>query len=319
MDLHLRDLRFFETVATMGHLGRAAEAVGRSQPALTKCIQRLEELVGSPLFERAGRGIRLTPVGEVLLARCSLLRSASDELLREVRDFAEGAAGQVTLGSGPIAAEHLVPELCRAVLAQAPRVRIDVVVGPSAELRTQLRQGQLDLLVGLAVDGDPELESHGLVEDVVVVAAARTHPVFRRRHLEQRTLLDYGWALPSAHIPSRQWLDLAFSARGLPTPEVRLESGSIALLPRMVARTDLLTFVSRHTLALERGAALREVALPATTLRRMLGVTHRRTGYLSPAPQRVLGLLRERSEELYGNVAPADTPPPRRRATPSRR
>ena len=299
MDLHLRDLRFFETVADLGHLGRAAQQVGRSQPALTKCIQRLEEVVGSPLFERAGRGIRLTPVGDVLLARCRLLRSASDEALREVRDFAQGSAGQVTLGSGPIAAEHLVPQLCRAVLADAPRVKVDVVVGPSWELRSQLRQGKLDLLVGLALDSDPELVSHPLVEDVVVVAADRHHPLLRRSRLQMQALLDYGWALPSAHIPSRQWLDLAFSARGLPAPDVRLESGSIALLPRMVARTELLTFVSRHTLALERGGALSEVKLQATTLRRSLGVTRRREGYLSPAGQRVLALLRQRGKSLF--------------------
>ncbi|HEX7889672.1 MAG TPA: LysR family transcriptional regulator [Ramlibacter sp.] len=303
MDLHLRDLRFFETVAELGHMGRAAQEVGRSQPALTKCIQRLEEVIGSPLFERAGRGIRLTPVGEVLLARCRLLRAASDEVVREVRDFAQGAAGHVTLGSGPIAAEHLVPELCRAVLAEAPRVKVDVVVGPSFDLRSQLRQGKLDLLVGLAVDSDPELVSHALVEDVVVVAASRSHPVFRRRKLEMANLLDYGWALPSAHIPSRQWLDLAFSARGLPPPDVKLESGSIALLPRMVARTELLTFVSRHTLALERSADLREVKLQATTLRRDLGVTYRKAGYLSPAAERVLKLLRQKGKALFGKPA----------------
>ncbi|MEJ5990323.1 LysR family transcriptional regulator [Ramlibacter sp. PS3R-8] len=304
MDLHLRDLRFFETVAELGHMGRAAKEVGRSQPALTKCIQRLEEVMGSPLFERAGRGIRLTPVGEVLHARCRLLRAASDEVVREVRDFAQGSAGHVTLGSGPIAAEHLIPELCRAILAHAPRVKVDVVVGPSWELRSQLRQGKLDLLVGLAVDSDPELVSHALVEDVVVVAASAKHPVFRRRNVDMATLLEYGWALPSAHIPSRQWLDLAFSARGLPEPDVKLESGSIALLPRMVERTDLLTFVSRHTLALERSAALREVKLPATTLRRNLGVTHRRTGYLSPAAEGVLKLLRKQGKAFFSRTAP---------------
>ena len=303
MDLHLRDLRFFETVAELGHLGRAAKEVGRSQPALTKCVQRLEQVIGSPLFERAGRGIRLTPVGEVLLARCRLLRAASDEVVREVRDFAQGAAGHVTLGSGPIAAEHLVPELCRAVLADTPLVKVDVVVGPSWDLRSQLRQGKLDLLVGLAVDSDPELVSAPLVEDVVVVAADAGHPVFRRRRLELPALLDHGWALPSAHIPSRQWLDLAFSARGLPAPDVKLESGSIALLPKMVERTELLTFVSRHTLALERGAPLREVKLQATTLRRSLGVTHRRAGYLSPAAQRVLKLLKQRGKSLFARAA----------------
>ena len=68
----------------------------------------------------------------------------------------------------------------------------------------------------------------------------------------------------------------------------------------MVARTELLTFVSRHTLALERSADLRELKLQATTLRRNLGVTYRRAGYLSPAAQRVLKLLRQKGKALFG-------------------
>jgi DNA-binding transcriptional LysR family regulator len=303
MDLHLRDLRYFETVAELGHLGRAADQVSRSQPALTKCIQRLEESVGSALFERAGRGIRLTPVGEVLLARARQLRAASEEALREVRDFAEGAVGQVTIGSGPVAADHLLPELCRAALADMHGVKIRIVIGPSWELRDELRQGKLDLLVGLTAENDPQLASHPIVEDVVVVAAHRKHPVFLRRKLEVATLLEYGWALPSPNIPSRQWLDMVFSSRGLPAPDVQIEAGSIPLLPRMVARADLLTFLSRHSLALERSSALQEVKLEATTLRRSLGVTWRRDGYLSPAGQRVLRLLKAEGKSLFGKPA----------------
>ncbi len=299
MDLHLRDLRYFEAVAELGHLGQAADQVARSQPALTKCIQRLEEAVGSPLFERAGRGIRLTPVGEVLQARARLLRTAGEETLREVRDFAQGAAGHVTIGSGPVAADHLLPELCRLALADAPGVTISIVIGPSFELRDQLRQGKLDLLVGLTTENDPELVSQAIVEDVVVVAASRRHPVFKRKKLDPAALLDYGWALPSPNIPSRQWLDMVFSSRGLPPPTVKIEAGSIPLLPRMVARTDLLTFLSRHSLTLGSGRALQELKLAATTLRRSLGVTYRQGGYLSPAGQRVLRLLRTQGKSLF--------------------
>lgn len=299
MDLHLRDLRYFETVAELGHLGKAADQLARSQPALTKCIQRLEEAVGSPLFERAGRGIRLTAVGKVLLARSKVLRGASEEALREVHDFAQGSAGSVVIGSGPIAADHLLPELCRAVLAELPAVKIDIIIAPSFELRDQLRQGTMDLLVGLSADNDPGLISHPIVDDVVVVAAHRGHPVFRRKKVDIAALLDYGWALPRSIIPSRQWFDMAFSSRGLPAPNVQIESSSIPLLPRMVARTDLLTFVSRHTLRLDRSSALKELRLPATTLRRSLGVTYRREGYLSPAAQRVLAILRTRGKKLF--------------------
>ncbi|CAN5593470.1 hypothetical protein BH10PSE18_BH10PSE18_21830 [soil metagenome] len=218
MDLHLRDLRYFETAAELGHLGQAADQLARSQPALTKCIQRLEEAFGSPLFERVGRGIRLTPVGEVLLARARLLRGHAEEAMREVRGFAQGHAGHVRIGSGPVAADHLLPELCSLALADDSKTTIGIVVGPSFELRDQLREGRIDILIGLTTDGDPDFETHPIVEDVVVVAASRTHPVFAQPRVTMESLLAYAWALPGPNIPSRQWLDTSFSSAGLARP-----------------------------------------------------------------------------------------------------
>lgn len=303
MDLHLRDLRFFEIAADLGHLGRAAEQIGRTQPALTKCIQRLELAVGGPLFERVGRGIQLTPVGHVLLARARMLRNASQEALREVRDFNEGISGHVRIGSGPVAADHLLPELCNKALAGGRKITISIVIGPSWELRDRLREGQLDLLIGLTAEGDSELVSYPIIEDVVVVAASQAHPVFQRSRITLAALLQYPWALPGPNIPSRQWLDQAFTSRGMSPPIVQVEAGSIPLLPRMVAKTDLLTFVSRHTLRLERSSTLKEIRLEATTLRRHLGVTCRRDGYLSPAAQQILKMLRTDGHMLFGSEA----------------
>ncbi|MCT9812308.1 LysR family transcriptional regulator [Acidovorax sp. Be4] len=298
MDLHLRDLRYFETAAELGHFGQAAEQLARSQPALTKCIQRLEEAFGSPLFEREGRGVRLTPVGEMLLGRARMLRNTAQEVVRQVQEFAEGHAGHVRIGSGPVAADHLLPEVCSLALEGGYKTTISIVVGPSWELREQLREGKIDLLIGLTIDGDPTTVSYPILEDVVVVAASGTHPVFQQPHITMESLLAYPWALPARNIPSRQWLDMVFSSQGLATPSVQIEASSIALLPRMIARTHLLSFVSRNTLDLLEGDHLQEVRLEATTLRRKLGVTVRRTGELSPAAQRIVALLRARGAAM---------------------
>src|SRR5256885_6750484 len=73
-----------------------------------------------------------------------MLRNASQEALREVRDFNEGHAGHVRIGSGPVAADHLLPELCSKALADGRRITISIVIGPIWELRDRLREGQLD-------------------------------------------------------------------------------------------------------------------------------------------------------------------------------
>ena len=213
MDVQLRDLKYFEAVADLGHIGRAADKLGRTQPALTKAIQRLEAMFGGALFERQGRGIRLTAVGEVLLARARLLRGATEEALREVGDFAQGNAGHVRIGSGPIAADHVLPEICNLLLAEAPQTTIDITVAPSTALRERLREGSIDLLIGLMPEHDEAFVTHSIVEDVVVVAARRDHPVFASKKVTMQALLRWRWVLSIDTIPSRQWLDAAFRSR----------------------------------------------------------------------------------------------------------
>jgi DNA-binding transcriptional LysR family regulator len=314
MELQLRDLKYFETVATLGHMGQAGVKLGRTQPALTKSIQRLEQAFGSPLFERAGRGIRLTPVGEVLLTRARLVRASADEAIREVVDFAQGKSGHVRIGTGPIAADDVLPEICQLLLAQLPGITMEITVAPSMALREQLRRGQIDLLMGLMPEGDDEFVCHPIVDDVVVVAANVDHPVFALPKITMRSLLNYRWVLPAASIPSRQWLDAAFELRRMPKPIAQIEANSIPLLPRLIARTELLSFVSRHTMGHDPLRALKEVKLKDTTLTRKLGVSQRREGYLSPAAQRLLDLLRHRGPAIFSTVDGSQPLPRSRRS-----
>lgn len=303
MDVNLRDLKYFETIAELGHLGQAADKLGRTQPALTKAVQRLEASFGSALFERKGRGLHLTAVGEVLQARARLLRASTEEALREVSDFARGNAGHVRIGSGPIAADHVLPEICNLLLAEARGTTIDITIAPSMALRERLREGTIDLLIGLMPEHDDAFVTHAIVEDVVVVATSSDHPVFELPKITMKSLLQWSWVLPVDSIPSRQWLDAAFRARGLPTPTVQINANSVPLLPALIARTHLLSFLSRRTLG-EGGnyRGLREVPLKDTTLRRSLGVMYRQEGYLSPAAQRLVALLRSRGEHLFASA-----------------
>lgn len=115
-----RDLRYFIAAAESGHLHQAAERIGRSQPALSKCIRRLETELGARLFEPSGRGIKLTQVGHALLLRARLLLQGMQDTVREITDLAQGVAGHVRLGSGPTTAEWLLPSLFRRLLAKSP-------------------------------------------------------------------------------------------------------------------------------------------------------------------------------------------------------
>jgi DNA-binding transcriptional LysR family regulator len=292
-DMDLRDLRYFEVIAELQHVGRAAERLHRTQPALTSAIRRLEEDCGAALFERAGRGIRLTAAGQAMLTWARRMRLDVEDARREMHDIGQGMSGQVRVGIVPTAAQFLLPFAVRRLLAEAPAVTLKTQVALIDVLRPLLRGGELDVVVG--TEGPPEagFSSQLLSEDHIVVAASASHELFEGR-VDLRALTRHRWVLQPPGAPTRDWLDHAFDRKGLPRPQVQVESSMLLTLPVLIAETGLLSFVSRHHLLPDQpGAVLREVRLKETTMRRRLVATYRESGYLSPATRRVIGLLAE--------------------------
>jgi DNA-binding transcriptional LysR family regulator len=222
-----------------------------------------------------------------------------DEVLREVGNFAHGAVGNVRIGTGATTAEYLLPEVCSAVLAQTPGVTFEIVIGMNDVLRQSLRAGNLDVVVGpLSAGDEEEWVVHDLGEDVVVVAAAREHELIGHP-VDVRDLRAYRWVLPAASVATRQWLDRAFEAQGLPGPEVQIQTNVISLLPRLIAKTDLLSFISRRNLGPGRaGEPLAEIPVAATTMPRRLGLVHRKDGYLPPAALQFISVIRSKADEV---------------------
>jgi DNA-binding transcriptional LysR family regulator len=176
-------------------------------------------------------------------------------------------------------------------------VKIRAVIGQNDILRNALRSGELDLIVSFIPRSDEsELAHHEILEDEVVVVASRTHPIHRKR-VRMKDLLDYRWVLASPGVATRQWIDQAFTTRGLPAPNVQIETNILLMLPPLIEKNQLLSFISRRHAG--KGAPLREVPLKETTMRRRFAVTYRRDSYLSPAARRFVELLRTRSAELF--------------------
>lgn len=301
MDLDLRDLRYFQIIAELGHLGRAADALGRSQPALTKCVRRLESALDAELFARKGRGIVLTQVGEMLLVRTRRLRVSADTVLREVQQFARGDAGRVRLGCGTTSAEHLLPAVCDLVLSKAAGITLEINVAMNYVLREQLRRGEIELILGMIHEPDNEFAALPLKEDIVVVAAGHAHPIFKKQNPKIADLAKYGWVLPVPQVDSRRWLDATFEKHDLPPPHAQIEANSTPMPQHMIASAQLLCFVSRHTLSRGSDSPLREVPIEATTMRRLAGLTYH-GAHRAPPVQRVVDLMSAHLDWIGGGA-----------------
>lgn len=195
-------------------------------------------------------------------------------------------------------ADWLLPDVFRRMLEEAPRLTFSVTIGLGDALRKGLREGTLDLIVAPITPADaPEFAVESLADDVLVVAARPGHPLARRRKVGLAQLSDFRWMLPPDALASTLWLRGVFSSQGLPEPAVRVEVSAKTLLRRVLARTDLLTFLSRRDLGGDPTAALVEVDCPDLVMSRQFGMLSDASGYLSAAAARSATVLREEARK----------------------
>lgn len=145
MDLPLDLLRTFVAVAELGSVTRAAERVGRTQPAVTLQLRRLEALAGRPLFLRQRRRLSLAPQGGVLLHHARAVLAANDAAVAAL--LAEPLSGPVRVGLVQDFADTLLPDVLARFAAAHDGVRLEVAVAGSAGLRARLSDGALDVIM----------------------------------------------------------------------------------------------------------------------------------------------------------------------------
>lgn len=143
MELH--QLRYFAKVAEMGHFTRAAAACGVSQPSLSQAVAKLEADLGTPLFERLGRGVRLTEAGEKLRDRATHILRLVDEARSTVTNTPD--AGRVVVAAIPTVAPYLLPKVLTAFGAECPQVEVEVIEETTERAVGRTVAGEADLLV----------------------------------------------------------------------------------------------------------------------------------------------------------------------------
>lgn len=298
--MELRDIEYFTVVAEHGHLGRAAEALGLSTPALSKSVRRLEKSMQAKLVARTPKGVELTAEGSALLAHVRPLRLSLHDIAREIADLSEGRSGHLRLGSAPNAAEYLLPMAFGTLLREAPVATVSLTVADDAALLPVLRNGQLDLSVTSL--GTPPYEGvtqERLYEDEFVVYASAYHRLARLRRVEITDLAQERWAFPMLDGISHKWINRVFDDNGLPPPGVTLLGGPMQIRLQAIGSSQLLGVAPRRVV---REAASRlhliEVPVQGLVLIRQVGVGYRKDAYLSPVARRFIDILKATAKEI---------------------
>jgi|SRR5882672_10940257 len=297
--MELRDIEYFAVVAEHGNVRRASEALGLSPPALSKSLRRLEESMKAKLVKRTPKGVELTAVGSALLAQVRRIRLTLNDVVREASDLSEGRAGHLRIGVSAARAEDL-PAAYAALRKDAPNVTLAITVSDNDVMLPALRNGELDLIVNYLTETPYDgCVVERLYEDDVVVYASARHPLAKRKVVTMADLSREQWALSTVNMLPWHWLYRAFQDKGLPPPQVAVETRSVRIRLQTVASSNLLGFISRRIVR-QAAPSFRLIALPVrdVTWRRPVGVIYRKEAYLSPAARRLIEILKAMAKEI---------------------
>jgi LysR family hydrogen peroxide-inducible transcriptional activator len=260
--MNLRDLRYLLAVAEHGHVGRAAEASGVSQPTLSVQLRKLEEELGVVLFERGGRGVAPTEACMQLLGHARAAVAEADALLAAARALRDPLAGRFRLGIIPTLAPYLLPLVFGPLRAALPALEVEPWEDQTAILLARLRAQELDAALLATPPDRGDLAARDLFEEPFLAALTPEHPLASRERVRQSELAGDILVLADGHCLRDQALD----ACGLAMPPgAPLRAASLSTLLNMVAAGYGTTLVPGLAagVAQDAGLVLRPLAEPA--------------------------------------------------------
>ncbi|HEX6018481.1 MAG TPA: LysR family transcriptional regulator [Burkholderiaceae bacterium] len=305
-----RQLNAFLAVVTHGSLGRAAQALHLTQPALSRTIRRLELQIGAPLFDRQTKGMSLTAIGEALLPHARLLQHQADIADEEIQALRGLAKGTIRVGAIGSAASGVLPLALARTLECWPNLRAYVVEGVSDRLSHALANHEIDLALDVVRptdDDDPEVCAIADCqwEDRSSIVAASAHPLRRRPGLKLADTLAEKWAVPPRGTEPFDHLQQVLRAHGLPLPNVVIETRSITMLKSLIVHAGFLCWMAEPICEAERAAgSIDALPLPELVAPRRLTVFRRRHGMLPAPAAKLVEQLRRVRPHLSAAPAP---------------
>ena len=289
--LTLRQLRYFEALALVGHFGRAANACSISQPALSVQIKELEETLGMKLFERSARQVRLTSFGAQFNERVRPILQAVDELPELARAAQKTWTGNLRIGVIPTVAPYLLPVILRNLRGRHAELNIQIRESLTDRLLQELSAGQLDTAIVALPISESSFHEAALFEENFLFVRPRAEarePAPTHASLQNERLL----LLEEGHCFRDQALSFCnLNQSGAPSS---LDGSSLATLVQMVSAGLGVTVIPEMALDVEtRGASVSVVRFDGLEPSRTIGMIWRKSNPLADRLEQIADIVRE--------------------------
>ena len=247
--LRLKDLHTLQAVADAGSMAKASKQLALSQPAISKAIADMEQVLGAPLLERSAQGVDITECGRLLLARGRVIFDELREGVKDIQNHSDPTRGEIRIGTTePITG--FVSEVISRISQVYPRITYQVAVSDTTTLVRDLRERSLDVVItrwtGSAITDD--LVADVLFKAPLAVVADRRHPLIKRKKLELADTMGEAWTLSPPDSFLGRVVGDVFRRRKLELPAAVVTTLSIHLRLNLLASGRFLTMLPLHVL-----------------------------------------------------------------------
>jgi LysR family transcriptional regulator, nitrogen assimilation regulatory protein len=285
--------KLFLDAAEHGSLSKVAVAHGTSQPYISRRISELEEECGGRLFERTGRGVVLTELGQRIAPKVRAWIAGTDQLVNDVRTSAGTPIGKVRIGSLPSTAHPLVSTLYKRLKERYPLIQLAVREGQGAQLETWLEDGSVDLAILYRTSGSPRDGDTYLVETSTYLVSAAGDPLTSPKTVRFSELHNLPLVLFCRPSSWRNYLEQISAERNIAL-NVALEADSLSLQTHVVAEGEIYALLGPYAIAAaSKGSRLQSSKLVDPVVTRHIALAMSRQGNLTLACRTVMQVARD--------------------------
>jgi LysR family transcriptional regulator, nitrogen assimilation regulatory protein len=285
--------KLFIDAAELGSLSKVALAYGTSQPHISRRISELEQECGGRLFERTGRGVMLTELGQRIAPKVRAWLASTDELTNDVRRSAGTPIGKVRIASLPSTAHPLVSTLHKRLKERYPLIALSVREGQGAQLETWLDDGSVDLAILYRTGGLPAQGDTYLVETSTYLVSAAGDPLTARKTVPFSALHDLPLVLFCRPSSWRNHLEQISAERKIAL-NVALEADSLSLQTHIVSAGGIYALLGPYAIAAaSKDCDLQSAKLVEPVVTRHIALAMSRHGSMTLACRTVMQVVRE--------------------------
>ena len=297
----LQQLRGFCHAAQTGSVSKAAEKLFLSQPSVSLQIQALERELKTQLFERRGPKITLTPDGKTLYDLAAPLVEQIDSLDDTFAVRRGGVeTGRIDIAAGESTTLYLLPQFVQKFTAKHPGIELKLHNVTGRDGLAMVRADEADFAVGSMLEMREDIDYQPMFSFDVVLIAGLDHPLAKRKRVTLKDVAPYPLILPPSHLTTWRVVDYAFGKQGLKY-QVKMEAGGWEVIKKYVSLGMGISIVT--SICLTGDEKLAVLPLSRYFSSRTYGLVIRKGKFLSPAAQRFVDLMRERTKGKLPKVA----------------